>query len=202
MALNSGLTLPFRTGPVEDGDEDEAAEDEDELEDTFTSTGTFDDLVADAEVEQFDRTFSIGADAVPFAPNDAPAIPRPWQGIPRVAIVYNLNFVWDSAEERWIRDEGNGGATVEGDVEELPAVSNPSNDGWDTLNSSNTTVTFDTDFDNRPVVVAQIIDTGVDDAKAAVTNVTTTQADIGYDLYGTGSIPDPVEVAWMAMPRR
>lgn len=76
------------------------ADDEDDLD-----LGDFDDLVSDADPETFDRTFRLTSDLVPFAGEEAPPIPRPWQGIPRAGILFNLNFVWDDDAEEWVRQK-------------------------------------------------------------------------------------------------
>ena len=80
---------------------------EDTAEDVGGGT-SLQDLTTDADVGEFDRTFRVTSSDVPFAPDETPAIPRPWQGLPRVAVTYNLNFVYDDDEEEWIRDTGNG----------------------------------------------------------------------------------------------
>lgn len=96
----------FPEGVQEDLDE--------EADEEAAGDGDFDDLVVEADPEEFDRTFRITSDLEPFAGGEAPSIPRPWQGLPRVAIVYNLNYVWDDTAEEWVKQHpfsgGGGGA--------------------------------------------------------------------------------------------
>lgn len=93
---------------VEDYPDCALDDDEEEGQDDGGDDGTsIDDIAPGADANEFDRTFRITSDDVAFAPGDAPAIPRPWQGLPRVAITYNLNFVYDEDEDRWVRDTGN-----------------------------------------------------------------------------------------------
>lgn len=98
------------------GEEVDEEEIEEDLEDEPTS---LEDLTVESDPETFDRTFQVTSSDEPFATDDTPAIPRPWQGIPRVAVTYNLNFVWDDDAGEWQRDTGNrtglpgaGGATA------------------------------------------------------------------------------------------
>lgn len=86
------------TGPADE------QEDEDDLEDEDEET-SIDDLAPEADVEEFDRTFRITSQDESFLVNETPAIPRPWQGIPRAAIVYNLNFVYNETEDAWERQK-------------------------------------------------------------------------------------------------
>lgn len=70
-----------------------------------TSTGTVEDLKRTADVEAFDETFEVTADDVEFGADQQPAIPRPWQGLPRAAIVYNLGYVYDDSAGEWVRQK-------------------------------------------------------------------------------------------------
>lgn len=88
-------------GTVDDGDADGGR-----------ATGTVADLINEADAEEFDATFRVTSDLEPFASGDSPAIPRPWQGLPRIAITYNLNFVWDDDNDEWVRDTGNSGGLL------------------------------------------------------------------------------------------
>lgn len=72
------------------------------------STGTFDDLVIDDQFISESGTLTIPPEDLPVEVGANP-IPGPWQGIRRVGMVLNFSFVWDSEEEQWVRDEGNGG---------------------------------------------------------------------------------------------
>lgn len=74
------------------------------------STGTVDDLVIDDRFLSESGTLTITDEDLPIELGANP-LPMPVQGIRRVGMVLNFNFVWDSDEEQWIRDEGNGGAT-------------------------------------------------------------------------------------------
>lgn len=83
-------------------------QDEEEDEEPAPLASSIDDLQAAADPEAFDRTFRIEKSDVPQAIEDRNPIPFPWEGIPRVAMVFNFNYVWDDQEEEWVRDEGNG----------------------------------------------------------------------------------------------
>jgi hypothetical protein len=66
-------------------------------------------------MERFDRTFRITKRDVPAGIGDEFPIPQPWQGIPRVAVTINLNYVYDEANDEWVRQgpfEGAGGGGV------------------------------------------------------------------------------------------
>jgi hypothetical protein len=81
--------LPPEPSPDDDGDDDDGP------------AGGLGDLVPTADPSRFGSVYPVTSDDEPFATGDSPAIPRPWQGIPRVAVVYNLNFVWDAGAEEW-----------------------------------------------------------------------------------------------------
>lgn len=83
------------------------AEDADAIDDEAL-TGTFDDLIQEDRFRDERGTLTVLREDAPVEV-DALPLPHPWQGIRRAAVVFNLNFVWDSDEEEWIRDEGNGG---------------------------------------------------------------------------------------------
>lgn len=89
-----------------------AGETDGEVDDTteFDSTGTFDDLVTEADVEAFDRTYRIDSSDVDASVGNFVPIPFPWEGIPRAAITFTLSHTWDPEEEQWERDTGNGDA--------------------------------------------------------------------------------------------
>lgn len=70
--------------------------------------GTFEDLVPDDRTADRQGSVEIPREDLPIEVDSLP-IPAPYQGLQRAAIVFNLNFVWDTDEEEWIRDEGNGG---------------------------------------------------------------------------------------------
>lgn len=85
----------------------EEIEETEDLADT-ESTGTFSDLVIEDGTTDRLGSIDLVSQDVPTAVGELP-IPKPWQGLQRAAVVFNLNFVWDPEEEEWIRDEGNGG---------------------------------------------------------------------------------------------
>ena len=55
------------------------------------------------------RTFVIEKEDLPQAIEDRIPIPYPLEGIPRAAVVFNFNYVWDDEAEEWVRDTGNSG---------------------------------------------------------------------------------------------
>jgi hypothetical protein len=71
-----------------------------EEEDTDTSIA---DLVGQAEPEVFDRTFLVEKEDLPAATDNPWPVPQPWQGIPRLAFVVNLNYVYDEENGEWVR---------------------------------------------------------------------------------------------------
>jgi len=71
--------------------------------------------VGEAEPEVFDRTFLVEKEDAPAAKGDPWPVPQPWQGLPRLAYVINLNYVYDEESEEWVRQgpfSGGGGLTV------------------------------------------------------------------------------------------
>lgn len=80
------------------GGEEEEGEEEDGEDGTSAE-----ELEVSADAGLFDTTFVVSSDDEPFGVGERPAIPRPWQGIPRIAIVYNLNFVWDDDSQEWVK---------------------------------------------------------------------------------------------------
>lgn len=92
---------PRLIGP---GDEAIDPEDlEDEPEEDASADTSIEDLTVDEPDPGFDQPTQVSRSDIPFKPGQAPAIPRPWQGIPRIAVVYNLNYVYDPDAERWIK---------------------------------------------------------------------------------------------------
>jgi len=81
-------------------DEDTDTTDTTEEEDTDTSIA---DLVGQAEPEVFDRTFLVEKEDLPAATDNPWPVPQPWQGIPRLAFVVNLNYVYDEENGEWVR---------------------------------------------------------------------------------------------------
>lgn len=102
MSLDEPLRLEGLGGGVVEEDEDEAADD-------FESTGTARDLTTEADPAIFDQTFQATKSDVPIGVGEEVPIPRPWQGIPRVAMVFNFNYIWDDTNNEWVRDTGNSG---------------------------------------------------------------------------------------------
>jgi len=91
-------------------DEEETPPEEDEEDDEGTSIA---DLVGEAEPEVFDRTFLVEKEDAPASTGDPWPIPQPWQGLPRLAFTVNLNYVYDEANEEWVRQGPfDGGAGV------------------------------------------------------------------------------------------
>lgn len=99
-----------RGGTTTDGEEDK--EDLDGVEEFSSSLN---DLVAETQPATFDRTWVVTKDDVPVATTEAVPVPQPWQGIPRVGMLFNFNYVWDDTAEEWVRQhpfEGGGGKYV------------------------------------------------------------------------------------------
>jgi len=78
--------------------------------------------------ELLDTFYRLGSTDVSIARGQEPAIPRPWFGMPRAAVVYNLSYVYDETEEEWVRQNpfsGGGGGVFEivfTDVRTVPAT--------------------------------------------------------------------------------
>lgn len=105
--------------------DDEEGTDEDQAETADTS---LDDLVSGADPQSFDSTFNVTRDDIPVATGSQFPVPRPWQGIPRLAFVVNLNYVWNETAEEWERDTGNrsgGGSRAFDTVELVDASTDP-----------------------------------------------------------------------------
>lgn len=77
--------------------------------------GTVDDLTVEADDQTVDRFFTVTGDDIAFETGQAPPIPRPWLGMPRMAITVNLNFVKDPDTGEWTPQhpfEGGGGGGI------------------------------------------------------------------------------------------
>jgi hypothetical protein len=104
---------------------DEEGTDEDQADTADTS---LDDLVSGADPQSFDATFNVTRDDIPVATGSQFPVPRPWQGIPRLAFVVNLNYVWNAEAEEWERDTGNrngGGGRAFDTVDQVDASTDP-----------------------------------------------------------------------------
>jgi len=105
-------------------DEGEVPDEEDGEDDDGTSIA---DLVGEAEPEVFDRTFLVEKEDAPASTGDPWPIPQPWQGLPRLAFVVNLNYVYDEENEEWVRQgpfsggAGSGFTVVDTRTTTVPA---------------------------------------------------------------------------------
>lgn len=90
--------------------------------DGLESTGTDADFRRTADVEEFDQTYVVDKSDVPVAVGDGVTIPRPWQGIPRVAMVFNFNYVYDDTAEEWVRQHPFSGGLFSVVVSEVNTI--------------------------------------------------------------------------------
>jgi len=158
-------------------DEGEVPDEEDGEDDDGTSIA---DLVGEAEPEVFDRTFLVEKEDAPASTGDPWPVPQPWQGLPRIAYVINLNYVYDEANEEWVRQgpfEGGGGVFAEADSGQVSL----------TQASSPTTVdTGVTDRTTKVLVICSLQQDPLPDTTIGVYpggNVETTTAVVYQTLY-------------------
>lgn len=91
---------PGRPAAEPPEEEPEEPEEEEPEEEPRTS---LDDLVAEADGEDFDSTFRVTKSDVRAAIGEEFPVPQPWQSIPRVAVTVNLNYVYDREAGEWVR---------------------------------------------------------------------------------------------------
>lgn len=97
------MALNLAEGLAEEGGETITTDDPDLEDEESGSTGTSEDLQVSGDSALDNNLIRVTKSDVPFAVNDSPALPRPWLGIPRVAVVYNLNYVWDEDAGEWVK---------------------------------------------------------------------------------------------------
>jgi hypothetical protein len=128
----AGGILPLVDTPLlditDEEDLDPSTDDDGEQDatDDVRQTPTLDQLRKSGDVNDVGRTPVLGSEDVPVEPGSWP-IGYPLQAVPRVAVTYNLNFVYNEENEQWERDTGNrGGGVSLGDSERLfPGFGNP-----------------------------------------------------------------------------
>lgn len=110
MAGIAGVHEPFAGDGAADVEEEEDVDEEIEEEPT-----SLEKLRRSGDPEAVDRTPVLGRQDIPFRAGTFP-LGYPLQGIPRVAVTFNLNYVWDSDREEWVRQGpstgGAGGAVT------------------------------------------------------------------------------------------
>jgi len=112
--------IRLRRTDAEPTDGSQDGTDESDGDDAAINPGTsLDDLISEADPEEFGRTFQVDKDDVPLAVGSEFPLPLPLQGIPRIAAVVNLNYVYDEEAQRWVKKkvatEEDDGTTVVGD---------------------------------------------------------------------------------------
>lgn len=141
--LTGRLRIPEALALQEERDAQEPADGPEENgQQPAQPSGTFDDLIQEDTFRGERGTLTIPADDLPVEV-DALPIPAPYQGLRRAAMVFNFNFVWDSAEEQWVRDTGNSGGAggAIGDVLESQQGSvSDNNSSFDTTGISDPTL--------------------------------------------------------------
>lgn len=115
----AGGILPLVDSPLlnlsepEEPEASTAEDDEEQATEPASPTPTLDQLRKSGDVNDVGRTPVLGSEDVPVEPGSWP-IGYPLQAVPRVAVTYNLNFVYNEETEQWERDTGNesGGALL------------------------------------------------------------------------------------------
>lgn len=178
---------------IDDLDEDDADEPDDEPDPAATDQdNTIEDLRSEADAQVFDQTFRLGTEDIPIASGDEPALPRPWQGIPRVAVVYNFNYVYDDDRDEWVRDTGNSGG---GTLDEVLSVEATIPSG--TAEGFNTGLT-DYDLGGDVLLPAVVGGDGGSAVRSSFYNEDTPQAgnDVAFEVfYATGQTPSQYRLA-------
>lgn len=83
----------------------EPAQDDGETDSVFDRGTSLQDLSTPAEPTQFDQTFQVDSNDISVSPDGNIPIAKPWQGIPRAAVVFNLNYIYDADRGEWIRQK-------------------------------------------------------------------------------------------------
>lgn len=141
MARDHRLTLKRGGGGAGTEGDDTEATDASEAP-SAEGSSSLDDLIPPADVQQFDRTFSVGDTNLPFAGGESPAIPGPYEGIPRVALVYSLSYEYDTDAGGWTRATASTSDSTESTSDSDgggDSVSGGSSDGSDSESFTETT---------------------------------------------------------------
>lgn len=128
----AGGILPLVDTPLLDISDEEGLDpstDGDAEQDTTDDgrqTPTLDQLRKSGDVNDVGRTPVLGSEDLPVEPGSWP-IGYPLQAVPRVAVTYNLNFVYNEENEQWERDTGNrsGGAQLGSPTDLFPQFGDP-----------------------------------------------------------------------------
>jgi len=171
-------------------DEEETPTEGDEEDDDGTSIA---DLVGQAEPEVFDRTFLVEKEDAPASTGDPWPIPQPWQGLPRLAFTVNLNYVYDEANEEWVRQgpfDGGGGVTIEDDGTVLvdPASGVNFGTGLDVTDDGDDTVTVDSTGSGGGGGMTQLATGTVSFNFSTFQRIPTGVTDIGIDAHAGAEV--------------
>jgi len=102
--VNVRRDIRITRGAGETREADEGTDEPDEADEEETPGPTsIEDLIQESEPSRFDRTFLVDKEDAPAATGDSWPVPQPWQGIPRLGFVVNLNYVYDEENEEWVR---------------------------------------------------------------------------------------------------
>jgi|AKVG01.1.fsa_nt_gi hypothetical protein len=100
-------TVGRRIGPISSGPGTDSVvpdEEPDDEESEPEPNRTLDQLRNTGDPNAVDRTPVLGTDDIPVKPGEWP-LGFPVQGIPRVAAVLNLNYVYNEEREQWERQK-------------------------------------------------------------------------------------------------
>lgn len=93
----------------EPGPDPDLADDEPQDPDPATLERTLDQLRGGGGAAVDRDSVRLDSSDIPVAPGQWP-LGFPIQGLPRAAVTFNLNFVYDDERDQWVRDTGNGKA--------------------------------------------------------------------------------------------
>jgi len=85
---------------------------------------------------------AVDRDSVRLDSSDIPVAPGQWplgfplQGLPRAAVTFNLNYVYDEQKDQWVRDTGNGDSSGGGGGVQIVA------EGTETVSPDKDSVVF------------------------------------------------------------
>jgi len=90
----------------EPGPDPDLADDETQDPDPATLERTLDQLRGGGGAAVDRDSVRLDSSDIPVAPGEWP-LGFPIQGLPRAAVTFNLNFVYDDERDQWVRDTGN-----------------------------------------------------------------------------------------------
>lgn len=108
MAGNAGISgvVQFGREALDQLDDDSSGEEGGAGEADETPDRTIEQLRSGGDPNAVDRTPVFEQDDIPVRAGQWP-LGFPIQGIPRIAAVVNLNYVYDDDRDEWVRDTGN-----------------------------------------------------------------------------------------------